>query len=135
MYRREEVDEKVYEFLKNKTNKVLPTFADVMLFAAMLGYLEKVQRNIRGRNHQIIKDEIFNQGNRQKIMEIICLAETQSIDVFKSDSVAKNAKIIDQYANAGIKKIKELISISDGKFNANAMNVILDYLINQGYIK
>ena len=110
-------------------------FADVMLFATMLGYLEKVQRNIEGGNHQIIKDEIFNQRTGAKNNGNNLFSETQSIDVFKSDSVAKNAKIIDQYANAGIKKIKELISISDGKFNANAMNVILDYLINQGYSK
>lgn len=131
--------EDVYKHLL-KSN-MFDTNADIMLFAALIGLLEKNYSEFKHKkNNSIeIKHETFKNGIRERIIEMICLKKHGNIDVFKDDTttITNNAKIIEGYAVSGIEKIQSILSVS--KTNNNLSNdvsgKILEYLQKRNFIK
>lgn len=100
--------ELISTLVRDKDKKIFETEADLLAFAAVLGY-HKGQRLELGSKDQVAPIELFIKRQLDGIFDLICIAETGDETLFydNADSISKRIQIFEEYAKGGLKIIDD----------------------------
>jgi len=116
----EEEAHEIYKKLKEEL-KLFDTMKDVFLVAASLGFYMNKKKPIEKKKDIFIK-HVFNKEIDIPFIGIIALSDTHDKNIFERDLL----EIVEQYANAGIWELNEIIKNAKNKKEAiDEMSIFL----------
>ena len=100
----------------------------VFLMAACIGYMHGKKEELASSGEQI-PWSVFSRTPDQAIVNAIAFAETNDLNILLSTDkqTDKKFEIVEQYANAGIRILKERLLDSPGDSLDNLVNMIFEH--------
>ena len=98
------------------------TMKDVFMWAVALGVREGKRRPLSGSREQIFRWDQFSQDMDIPALKAIALSETGDVEVLLQED--QILRIAEEYANAGIHKIKQDIIDQPGEILWNLVSII-----------
>jgi dnd system-associated protein 4 len=106
---RDECHTKLFDQLvKEKTSNVFDTDAQLLVFAATLGYREGKRLPLKNQ-HPITTYENFVKWNYEGVIDLLALVSTKDPAIFKEKRRAEKIEIFEQYANGGLEYLQNWI--------------------------
>jgi dnd system-associated protein 4 len=117
--------EKIFKKLVNGDEYGLfETMKDVFMIAAIVGYNTEQKKEFDNYSGQI-PWSVFNEQDKY-LMNIIALADTKNIEIVLEKNSDKKLKIVEEYVNGGIDKIKRQIIDKPG----DGLDNLIEFIIN-----
>jgi dnd system-associated protein 4 len=95
-----------------EANGPFQTYADVMIFAAMLGakYQQRLPLNATAKEPSPISLEVFISRGYDPLIKLLAIIETQDpkiISPFDTEAESQRVQMLEEYANGGLQKLQE----------------------------
>lgn len=95
----------------NRGTGPFQTYADVMVFAAVIGVKSKkrIPLGVIAKEPSPISLEIFISRGYDPVIKLIAVAETKDpkiLSTYQPEAEAQRAEIFEEYANAGLEKLR-----------------------------
>lgn len=101
----------VAERLVSADKAVFPTFMDLFLFAAVLGFSRELKMpDLSTRGGSEISSQVFHNQNKIGVVYLMAIAEMKSLELLKEDKERDCFEIIQAYANGGLHVIQQWLS-------------------------
>lgn len=129
--RRAKDKEDIFQQLSDRTDKndesPFILLKDAFLMAACVGYLHGKKEELKAVGEQI-PWSVFSDDADQAIVNAIAFAETSDLNVLLTteEQMERKFDIIEQYANGGIRILKERLLDTPGKTLDNLMDMIFE---------
>ncbi|MBU7315376.1 DNA phosphorothioation-associated protein 4 [Paenibacillus oleatilyticus] len=128
--------EDIYKQLTEGDYKVFNTMKDVFLLSASIGFKEEKNQSFEKVGGEI-PWSVFRGDTDESIINSIAIAETSDMHVLLSDeeTIDRKLKICEEYANYGIRVIKQRIIDSPGDPIDNLVSLIMENDTSTGEVK
>jgi len=81
---------------------------DIFLVAMMIGYHKKAREPLKGTFHDLFRASTFN-SEEEWLLKSIAITEKRNLDVLLDENEKEILKIAEEYANAGILILHDII--------------------------
>jgi len=129
---RSRVHEDMVQRLSGVTSPFFPTIRELLCFAALLGYAEKVR--IPLDKSEGVEDISYQQfiDEPESLVYMIALAEEKNPDILRDGQEKNCVQIFEEYANGGLDIIRDVILQGGGDY---LDRYIMEFLQREGYLE
>ncbi|MDD3592711.1 MAG: DNA phosphorothioation-associated protein 4 [Sulfurovum sp.] len=122
--------EEIYKKLVNEEDSPFLQFSHVFLMAACVGFMHGKKEDLIPGGEQI-PWSVFSDDADQAIVNAIAFAETSDLNILlpTEEQTDRKFEIIEKYANAGIRILKEKLLDAPGKSLDNLMDMIFEHKV------
>lgn len=120
--------EPIYQELVDSDDAPFVKLKDAFLMAACIGSLQDESEELKGRGKEFLLS-VFNDDADKAIMNALAFAKTDDLTILleTEEKNTEKFKIIEEYANAGIRTMKKRVLEAPGKPLDNLVNFILEH--------
>lgn len=130
-------NERLFQELGNKENKLFSSMKDVYTLTTLIGVLMEEKKSFKGGAGEAIKESIFSRQDKS-FFDFVAIESTKDLKILKREVEIESEKafLMEEYSNAGIEILKE--HLGDEYLNIdNLLNAVdtLDEAIDQARTK
>lgn len=87
--------------------RVFPTMAEAINFAALVGFRANRKRAIETARKDPVRSSIFESNELQGYIYLLAVAETKEIEVLRDENFEESVQLYEEYAFGGFLEIEE----------------------------